>query len=419
MISFKERLKKGWNAFKGRDPTKELYKYPSTFYSSTERLDRPQIRRTNLKSVVSSIYNQISVDCSLINIYHVRLDEENRFKEIIDDSLNRVLSKDANIDQTGRALIQDAVMSMLDEGVVVIVPTWTDIDPNKTESYKILELRVGKILEWFPQHVRVELYNDQTGYREQIILEKSMVAIVQNPFYEIMNQPNSLGKRLMRLLAQLDRTNETNSSGKLDLIIQLPYVVKTDLKRSQAEDRRKDIAAQLTGSSHGIAYVDATERVIQLNRSIENNIWVQAKEVQEQLFNQLGLCTAIFDGTADEKTLLNYNNRTIEPILTAIVEEMERKWISKTAQTQRQGIRFFKDPFKLVPVQQLAEIVDKLTRNEVMSSNEFRSILGLKPSEDPRANELRNSNLNHPDEKQTKDGVVETLKQIQNEGEEE
>lgn len=417
MPSFGERLKNSWNAFLGRDPTKRMVDYGSV-YGSINRPDRPYVRMTNLKSIVSSIYNQIAVDCSLINIYHVRLDEENRFKEIIDDSLNRVLTKDANIDQTGRAMIQDAVMSMLDEGVVAIVPTWTDVDPNRTDSYKILELRVGRILEWYPKHVRLELYNDTNGQREQIVLEKSIVAIVQNPFYEIMNQPNSLGKRLTRLLAQLDRTNETNSSGKLDLIIQLPYVIKSDLKRNQAEQRRKDIEAQLTGSQHGIAYTDATEHVIQLNRSVENNLWTQAKEVQEQLFNQLGLCTAIFNGTADEKTLLNYNNRTIEPILTAIVEEMERKWISKTAQTQKQGIRFFKDPFKLVPVQQLAEIVDKLTRNEVMSSNEFRSILGLKPSDDPRANELRNSNLNHPDEKQQVDGVVEETEVFQNEKEE-
>lgn len=417
MPSFGERLKNSWNAFLGRDPTKRMVDYGSV-YGSINRPDRPYVRMTNLKSIVSSIYNQIAVDCSLINIYHVRLDEENRFKEIIDDSLNRVLTKDANIDQTGRAMIQDAVMSMLDEGVVAIVPTWTDVDPNRTDSYKILELRVGRILEWYPKHVRLELYNDTNGQREQIVLEKSIVAIVQNPFYEIMNQPNSLGKRLTRLLAQLDRTNETNSSGKLDLIIQLPYVIKSDLKRNQAEQRRKDIEAQLTGSQHGIAYTDATEHVIQLNRSVENNLWTQAKEVQEQLFNQLGLCTAIFNGTADEKTLLNYNNRTIEPILTAIVEEMERKWISKTAQTQKQGIRFFKDPFKLVPVQQLAEIVDKLTRNEVMSSNEFRSILGLKPSDDPRANELRNSNLNHPDEKQPTDGVVEETEVFQNEKEE-
>lgn len=417
MPSFGERLKNSWNAFLGRDPTKRMVDYGSV-YGSITRPDRPYVRMTNLKSIVSSIYNQIAVDCSLINIYHVRLDEENRFKEVIDDSLNRVLSKDANIDQTGRAMIQDAVMSMLDEGVVAIVPTWTDVDPNRTDSYKILELRVGRILEWYPKYVRLELYNDTNGQREQIVLEKSIVAIVQNPFYEIMNQPNSLGKRLTRLLAQLDRTNETNSSGKLDLIIQLPYVIKSDLKRNQAEQRRKDIEAQLTGSQHGIAYTDATEHVIQLNRSVENNLWTQAKEVQEQLFNQLGLCTAIFNGTADEKTLLNYNNRTIEPILTAIVEEMERKWISKTAQTQKQGIRFFKDPFKLVPVQQLAEIVDKLTRNEVMSSNEFRSILGLKPSDDPRANELRNSNLNHPDEKQLTDGVVEETEVFQNEKEE-
>lgn len=411
MQSFGERLKNSWNAFLGRDPTKRMVNYGS-IYGSINRPDRPCVHMTNLKSIVSSIYNQIAVDCSLINIYHVRLDEETRFKEVIDDSLNRVLSKDANIDQTGRAMIQDAVMSMLDEGVVAIVPTWTDVDPSRTDSYKILELRVGRILEWYPKHVRLELYNDTNGQREQIVLEKSIVAIIQNPFYEIMNQPNSLGKRLTRLLAQLDRTNETNSSGKLDLIIQLPYMLKTDLKREQAEQRRKDIEAQLTGSQHGIAYTDASEHVIQLNRSIENNLWTQVKEVQEQLFNQLGLCTAIFNGTADEKTLLNYNNRTIEPILTAIVEEMERKWISKTAQTQRQGIRFFKDPFKLVPVQQLAEIVDKLTRNEIMSSNEFRSILGLKPSGDPRANELRNSNLNHPDEKQQTDGVVEKNRNI-------
>lgn len=396
MPTLGERLKNTWNAFLGRDPTPNTtYGYGSSF-----RPDRQRLTRGNARSIVNTIYNQIAIDCATVNIRHVRLDDEGRYSETIADSLNRCLSASANIDQTGRALIQDVVMSMLDEGCVAIVPVETEFNPFRTESYKILQLRTGRIVEWFPQSIRVEVYNEQIGQKQMVTLPKEMVAIVENPFYSIMNETNSTLQRLIRILNQVDRTNDENSSGKLDLIVQLPYQIKTDAKRKYAEERRKDITAQLTGSQYGIAYIDSTEHVIQLNRGIENNLWTQAKDLLEQLYNQLGFSKAIFDGTADEKTMLNYNNRTIEPIVSAITEEMERKWLSKTALSQGQAIRFFKDPFKLVPVAQLAEIADKFTRNEIMSSNEFRSIIGLKPSDDPNADKLRNSNLNHPDEKE-------------------
>lgn len=397
MPTLSERLKNGWNAFLGRDPTTV---YPNYGISSSLNPSRPRLIKGNIRNVVSSVYNKISVDCSAININHVRVDSDGNYVETIDDSLNRVLSKEANIDQTGRALVRDIVLSMLDEGVVAVVPYEMDIDPRDTESYKVLKARTGRILQWYPQHVRVELYNDLTGMKDQLMVEKRICPIIENPFFEIMNEPNSTAQRLMRVLSQLDRTNEDNSSGKLDLIIQLPYALKSDAQMVRAENRRKNIDDQLTGSQHGIAYVDATEKIVQLNRPLENNLWEQAKELTEQLFNELGFSASIFDGSADEVTMLNYNNRTIEPIMSAIVEEMDRKWLSKTAQTQQQAIRFFKDPFKLVPVAKLAEIADKFTRNEIMSSNEIRSVIGMKPSDDPKANELRNSNLNHPDEKQ-------------------
>lgn len=385
-----ERFTRSWNAFFNKDPTPSF-----NLYSSSSRPDRSYLRFGNAKSVLASVYNQISVDVSSVDIKHVRLDDEDRFSEVINDSLNRALTKEANIDQTGRELIKDAVLSMFDEGVIAIVPIDTDVNPNITDSYKIYTLRVGKILEWFPNEILVEVYNDQTGQREQVRVEKRIAAIIENPFYMIMNEPNSTAQRLLRTLNQIDKLNSDTVLNKMDLIIQLPYGVKTPAKRELANKRRDDIEAQLTNSKYGVAYIDSTERVIQLNRPIENNLWEQAKELRTQLFNQLGFSESIFDGTADEKTLLNYNNRTIEPILTTITENMERKWISKTAQSQGQAIRFYDNPFKLVPVSQLAEIADKFTRNEIMTSNEIRSVIGIKPSDDPKADMLINSNLNH------------------------
>lgn len=396
MAIFGDKVKSVWNAFLGRDPTPKYGGYSS--FVSDFRPDRPRSLNVGKRQIVSAVYNQISVDCASIDLKHVRLDEEGRYQETIDDPLNWCLGRSANIDQTGRVLIQDAVFSMLDEGVIAIVPTDTDADPEITDSYNIKSLRVGKIMEWFPAHVRVEVYDERDGQRKQRVFPKRLVAIVTNPFFSIMNEPNSVAQRLQKVLRQLDRMNDESVANKLDLIIQLPYTLKSEARRKQAEERRKDIVAQLTGNQYGIAYTDGTERVVQLNRPLENNLWEQAKELQAQLFNQLGFSETIFNGTADEKTMLNYQNRTIEPILTAITEEMERKWLSRTAVSQKQAIRFYKNPFKLVPVNQLAEIVDKFTRNEIMSSNEFRAIIGLKPSKDPKADELINSNLNHPEE---------------------
>lgn len=408
MPGVRDRFKNAWYAFQGRDPTPEWDLQMG--YATSFRPDRIQLSRNNLKSVVSSVYNQIAVDCSKIVVRHVRLDENEKYLETINDSLNRALTKEANIDQTGKALIQDTVLSLLDEGTVAIVPMVVDVDPKNTDSYKICEVRVGKILQWRPYHVFVEVYDDLTGQKKQKWFEKRTTAIIENPFYETMNEPNSTAKRLIKVLNQLDRTNEENSAGKLDLIVQLPYLVKGESRLKQAEKRRKDIEAQLTGSQYGIAYIDGTEKIIQLNRGIENNLWTQAVELKADLYNQLGFSDSIFNGTADEQTMLNYYDRTIEPIMSAIVENMERKWISKTAETQKQAIRFYKDPFKLVPVSKIAEIADKFTRNEVMTANEVRSIIGMKPSSDPKADELRNANLNHPDEEGTTSTVVEEVK---------
>lgn len=393
-MAIRERLKNVWNAFLGRDPTGGFYNGYATSYNPMKRRG---IGRYEL-STKRAIFNRIAVDCAATNINHVKLNADGRFEKFIDDSLNRVLSRDANIDQTGRAMILDAVFSMLDEGCIALVPVVTEGDPNLTDSYKVEEVRVGKVVEWFPRKVRVDLYNEDTGLHEQVVLLKRYVAIVENPFFYIMNEPNSTMQRLITVLRQLDNMNEQASANKLDLIIQLPYVIKSEARRKQANMRRKEIEAQLTSSQYGIAYTDGTEKVIQLNRSLENNLWTQATELKEELYNEMGLSKTIFDGTADEKTMLNYNNRTIEPILSAITEEMERKWISRTAQTQRQAIRFFRDPFKLVPVAQLAEISDKFTRNEIMTSNEIRSVISMLPATDPRADQLINSNLNQPDE---------------------
>ena len=411
-------LKKTWNAFISRLPTRTTWEIPEdvteykfyppqqTIYGSSSRPDRMHFTRANARSIVTYIYNRIAVDCSQINIKHVRLDEfDGHYKETLNTSLNYCLTKSANIDQTGRAFIQDAIMSMFDEGCVALIPTDTDgEDPRYGESYKVEAMRTGKVLEWYPSAIRVEVYNDLTGKKEQITLPKKCVAIIENPFYATMNETNSTAQRLIRVLNQLDRTNENNSAGKLDLIIQLPYVVRGDAKREQAEQRRRDIEAQLTGSQYGIAYTDGTERITQLNRAVENNLWTQARDLLADLYNQLGLTEAIFNGTADEQTMLNYYSHTIEPILSALTEEMERKWLSQTAKSQLQAIRFFRDPFKLVPVNNLAEIADKFTRNEIMTSNEIRTVIGLRPSDDPKANELINSNINHPEEEAKSQG---------------
>lgn len=385
-----DRFKNAFDAFRERDPTDFNY---STTYSY--RVDQPRLKSENLRSMVSSVYNWIATDVSNINIVHVKLDDSGRFSDIIDDSLNTVLNKDSNIDQTGRSLIRDTVLTMLDSGYVAIVPVLTDVDPLYTDSYKILELRVGTIVDWSPNQVKVNVYDQKTGKKRLIVLPKRIVAIVENPFYTIMNEPNSTAQRLKRTLSQMDRANAEASSDKLNMIIQLPYSVKSKTQRAKAEERIQNIEDQLTKSPHGIAYTDATEKIVQLNRPLANDLWEQAKDLKNELFSQLGFSESIFNGTADEKTMLNYNNRTIEPILSAITEEMERKWLSKTAQSQGQAIRFYEDPFKLVPVAELAEIVDKLTRNEVTTSNEIRSIMGLKPSADPKADMLINSNLKH------------------------
>ena len=396
MLSIRERAKNVWNAFLGRDPIPSRYGYGA---GVGIRPDRPRLTRGNARSIVASVYNQIALDVASKNIQHVRVDENGKFLETIKDSLNRCLTLDANRDQTGRQFIHDLVISMFDEGAVAAVPFETDVDPTTTESFKIYKIRVAKIVEWYPRHIEVEIYDEDTGRMTRMTVEKRVCAIIENPFYMVMNEPNALAKRLLTVLNQLDRTNEQNSAGKIDLLVQLPYAVKSKAKKEIAEERRKDLEVQLMGSQYGIGYIDASERVIQLNRSVDNNLWNQAKELQDQFFSQLGFSPAIFDGTADEATMLNYQNKCLEPILTRICEEMERKWISRTAQTQGQGIRFFTDPFKLVPVAQLAEIADKFTRNCIMTSNEFRAVIGMKPSDDPKADQLINSNLNHPDEK--------------------
>ena len=386
-ISFGTRLKHAWNAFRNRDPTPSGYSY-------SYRPDRPLLTRGNNRSIVTSIFNRIAIDVASIDIKHCRLDENNRFVETIDSGLNRCLNLEANIDQTGQAFIQDVVMSMFDEGVVAMVPVETDLDPKITKSYDILSMRTGKIVEWYPAHVKVRLYDDRTGEKKEVIFPKNTVGIIENPLYAIVNEPNSTMQRLMRKLALLDVADEQTASGKLDLIIQLPYVIKTEARKKQAEERRKNIEDQLAGSKYGIAYTDGTERITQLNRPLENNLMKQIEYLTEQLFGQLGITQSVLDGTADEKTMLNYNNRTIEPIVSAIVNELNRKFLTKTARSQRQSIEYFRDPFRLVPVNDIAEIADKFTRNEILTSNEIRQIIGMKPSTDPKADMLINSNIN-------------------------
>lgn len=387
--SLGSRLKRAWNTFFNRDPTGF---YPDVGVGYSYRPDRPRLSRGNERSIVTSVYNRIAMDAAGIDMRHVRLDKDGRFTEEIDSDLNSCLSLEANIDQTGRAFLQDAVMSMLDEGVVALVPIDTDVDPV-LGSFNIYTMRTGKIVEWYPKHVRVRVYNDRTGQQEDILVQKRVTAIVENPLFAVMNEPNSTLQRLIRKLNLLDIVDEQNSSGKLDLIIQLPYVVKTEQRRQQAENRRKDIESQLTGSKYGIAYTDGTERITQLNRAVENNLMGQVETLTSMLYSQLGITQSVMDGSADEKTMMNYYNRTVEPILAAIAGEMKRKFLTKTARTQGQSIEFFRDPLKLVPVTQIAEIGDKMTRNEIMTSNEIRQEIGLKPSTDPNADELRNKNL--------------------------
>lgn len=409
--SFASRLKHAWNVFRSRDPTAESMDAGASYYN---RPDRPRFTRGNERSIITSVLNRIALDASAIDILHVRLDKNGRFLEEINSGLNNCLTLSANTDQTGRAFKQDVVMSMLDEGCVAIVPTDTTMNPKATDSYDVETMRVGKIIQWRPQHVQVRLYNEQTGKKEEIWLPKKMVAIVENPLYAVMNEPNSTMQRLIHKLGLLDITDEQTASGKLDLIIQLPYVIKTDARRQQAENRRKDIEMQLAGSKYGIAYTDGTEKITQLNRSLENNLMKQVEYLTNQLYSQLGITQTILDGTADEKTMLNYYSRTIEPIVSAIADEMKQKFLTKTARTQNQSIEFFRNPFKLVPVNDIAEIADKFTRNEIMTSNEIRQIVGMKPSDDPKADELHNSNI--AETKEDPDMYKEYMKNLEEGG---
>lgn len=388
-LNLSTRLAHAWNAFTSRDPTQYIITGPG--YSL--RPDRPRLSRGNEKSIATSIFNRIALDVSSVNIKHCRLDKNGRYVEDIDSGLNNCLNLEANKDQTGRAFIQDVVLSMLDEGCVALVPVETTIDPKSSNSYQIDSMRTGKITEWYPDMIRVRLYNDRTGEKEEILLPKNQVAIIENPLYAVVNEYNSTMQRLIRKLSLLDVTDEQTASGKLDLIIQLPYVIKTEARREQAERRRKDIIDQLAGSQYGIAYTDGTEKITQLNRSLENNLLKQVEYLTNMVYSQLGITQSVLDGTADEKTMLNYMNRTVEPIISAIVDELKRKFLTKTARSQLQSIVYFRDPFRLVPVNDIAEIADKFTRNEIMTSNEIRQIVGMQPSKDPKADELVNSNI--------------------------
>lgn len=400
MPTIRERFKRSWNAFLGRDPTTYSAKDWSYGFSTSYRPDRVRLTRNNAVSIVGSIYNRIAIDVAAVDIRHVKVDENDAYKEQVSSPLNNCLRTEANIDQTGRAFRQDIVMSMFDEGVVAVVPVSCDVNESKTEiiEAKVNSLRTGKIIAWYPEHVKVNVYNEMTGRREDITMPKSICAIIENPLYAVMNEPNSTLQRLIRTLAKLDAMNDQNTSGKLDLIIQLAYQTRTEALKNRAEERRKLMEDQLANSKYGVAYADGTERVIQLNRAVENTLWEQVEKLTERLYNQLGLTKAVFDGTADEQALINYNNRTVEPILATICDEFERKFLTQTARTQHHAIKYFMDPFKLVPVSQLAEIADKLGRNEILSSNEFRAIIGYKPVDTERANELINKNVNHPGE---------------------
>lgn len=389
-IAFGSRLKHAWNAFFNRNP---YGGYGLMGPSYSYRPDRPRFSRGNERSIVTSVYNRIAMDAAACVLRHVRLDEDDRFLAEIDSGLNTCLTLEANLDQTGRAFSQDVYMSMMDEGCVAVVPVDTTLNPDETNSYDILSIRTGRILEWYPQHIKVRVYNDRTGEKEDIVVPKNKTAIIENPFYAVMNEPNSTSQRLIRKLNILDAIDEQSAAGKLDIIIQLPYIIKTEARRQQAEKRRKDIEDQLAGSKYGVAYTDGTERITQLNRPVENNLMSQIEYLTSMLYSQLGITQEIMNGSADDKTMLNYYDRTIEPIVSAFVDEAKRKFLTKTARSQRQSIVFFRDPFKLVPVSEIAEIADKFTRNEIMTSNEIRQVVGMKPSKDPKADELRNSNI--------------------------
>ena len=411
-MRIRDRLQHAWNAFVYNDNT---YTNPQNLGGfSTFKPDRVHFSRGVEKSIVTSVYNRLALDVASLAIKHVRLDENGRYMEEVNSGLQNCLNVEANIDQTGRAFLQDVVMSMLDEGCVAIVPVDTTVNPAVSGSYEINTMRTGKILEWYPAHVRIRVYNDKKGIHEEITLPKSSVAIIENPLYAVINEPNSTMQRLIRKLNLLDVVDEQTSSGKLDLIIQLPYVIKSEARRKQAEERRKDIEMQLSGSKYGIAYTDGTERITQLNRPAENNLMKQVEYLTNMLYSQLGLTQSIMDGSADEKTMLNYYNRTIEPIIAAIVDEIKRKFLTKTARSQKQTVMYFRDPFKLVPVNEIAEIADKFTRNEIMTSNEIRQIVGMMPSKDPGADELRNKNLNQPTEEMN---AKKQPEEIQNENE--
>ena len=402
-MGFLDRLQHSWDVFRNKEPT---YVVTDMGHGYSYRPDRPRMTRGNEKTITAAIYNRIALDVSNIKINHCKVDENGRFIENINSSLDSCLNLEANIDQTGRAFINDVVISMFDEGVVAIVPVEIDIDTAKSDSYDILSMRTGKIIEWWPEHVKVRLYNDKKGIHEDVMLHKRRVSIIENPLYAVINEPNSTMQRLIRKLALLDAIDEQSGSGKLDLIIQLPYVIKSEARRQQAEQRRKDIEDQIKGPL-GIAYTDGTEKIIQLNRPLENNLMKQIEYLTDMLYSQLGITQSILDGTADEQTMLNYHTRTIEPVVSAIVDEMKRKFLTKAARSESQTIAFFRDPFKLVPINHIADIADKFTRNEILSSNEIRQIIGMRPSDDPKADQLINSNLNHPEEK---------LNQIQKEG---
>lgn len=412
-LSFGSRIRRAWNVFKNRDPMTDMSWRLG--YGDSQRADRVILSSNNEKTIVNAIYNRIALDVASLKFRHVRLDENERFKEEMSTGLNEVLKTEANLDQSGRAFVHDMVLSMIDEGVVAAVPVETTDDPEVSSSYDILQMRVGPIVEWYPQHVKVRLYNSVTGQRQEFTFRKRDVAILENPFYAVMNAPNSTLQRLIRKLRLLDVIDEQAGSGKLDLIIQLPYTIRSEARQQQAEVRRKSVEDQLAGSKLGIAYIDSTEKVIQLNRSVENNLLKQVEYLTSMLYSQLGFSQSILDGTADEQTMLNYQNKTVEPLASTITDEFKRKFLTKTARTQGQSVMFFTEPFRITPVSQIAEIADKFTRNEILTSNEIRQIIGIKPSDDPKADELRNSNLNQ--EKQGDEpsgGFADLLKKGEN-----
>ena len=403
--SLSTKLKHAWNAFRNRAPTEASNGYRDLGYGSYYRQDRTRMHVTSERSIIISVYNRVALDVSAVNIQHVSLDQNGRFNEVIKSGLNSILTLEANIDQTSRAFIQDIVMSMFDEGAVAVVPVDIDEDPTHSSIFDIETMRTAKIIQWYPRHVRIRIYNDVTGTQEEMTVLKSAIAIIENPLYAVMNEPNSTLKRLLKKLSILDAIDEQSGSGKLDLIIQLPYIIKSEARRAQADQRRKDIEVQLSGSKYGIAYTDGTERVTQLNRPAENNLMSQIQYLTSMLYSQLGLTEAVFNGTADEATMLNYYNRTIVPIIMAIIDEFKRKFLSRAARAENESITYFKDVFSLVPTKDLAEIADKFTRNEVLSSNEVRAMIGYKPSADPKADELRNKNLNASKDAPNSEGV--------------